>query len=82
MGVSVLVTQLSDSVTPWTIARQASLSIGFSRQNTGVGSLSRFPGNLPDSGIKPGCPMLQADSLLSEPPGKPLLLVNLSQNAK
>ena len=30
------------------------------------------PGNLPDPGIKPKCPALQADSLLSEPPGKPL----------
>ena len=29
------------------------------------------PGNLPNSGIKPGSPTLQADSLLSEPPGKP-----------
>ena len=31
------------------------------------------PGDLPDPGIKPGSPMLQADSLLSEPPGKPVL---------
>ena len=29
------------------------------------------PGDLPDSGIKPGSPPLQADSLPSEPPGKP-----------
>jgi len=29
------------------------------------------PGDLPNSGIKPGSPALQADSLLSEPPGKP-----------
>ena len=29
------------------------------------------PGNLPDPGIKPGSPALQADSLLSEPPGSP-----------
>jgi len=29
------------------------------------------PGDLPDSGIEPGCPTLWADSLLSEPPGKP-----------
>ena len=32
-----------------------------------------FPGDLPDPGIEPGCPALQADSLPSEPPGKPLL---------
>ena len=30
------------------------------------------PGDLPDPGIEPGCPALQADALLSEPPGKPL----------
>ena len=29
------------------------------------------PGNLPDSSVKPGCPILQADSLPSEPPGNP-----------
>ena len=32
---------------------------------------SPLPGDLPDQGIKPGSPELQADSLLSEPPGKP-----------
>ena len=30
-----------------------------------------FPGDLPDLGIEPGSPALQADSLPSEPPGKP-----------
>ena len=35
-------------------------------------------GDLPDSGIKPGSPALQADSLPTEPPGKPLLLLLLS----
>ena len=30
-----------------------------------------FSGDLPDLGVEPGCPSLQADSLLSEPPGKP-----------
>ena len=38
-------------------------------QNTGVGSLPS-PGDLPNPGMKPGFPALQADSLLSEPPGK------------
>ena len=33
-----------------------------------------FSGDLPDPGIEPGSPALQADSLMSEPPGKPLLL--------
>ena len=30
-----------------------------------------FPEDLPDPGIEPGSPALQADALLSEPPGKP-----------
>ena len=40
--------------------------------NTGVGSLSLSPGNLPNLGIEPWSPALQADSLPAEPPGKPL----------
>ena len=39
-------------------------------QNSGVGSHSLLQGNLPDSGIEPGSPALQADALPSEPPGK------------
>ena len=38
-----------------------------------------FAGDPPDPGIKPGPPTLQADSLLSEPPGKPLLHVHIYQ---
>ena len=57
--------------TPWTVAQQTPLSIGFSRQ--GYWSWLPFPspGDLPDPGIKPGSPALQADSVLSESPGKP-----------
>ena len=40
-------------------------------KNIGVGSHSLFQGNLPNPGIKPGSPALQADALPSEPPGKP-----------
>ena len=40
-------------------------------QNTGVGSLSLLQGNLPNPGIKPRSPTLQADSLPEEPQGKP-----------
>ena len=66
-----LVTQLCPTlVTPWTIAHQASLSMGFSRQNTGVGSYSLLQG-LPDPGIEPRSPALMATSLPSEPPRKP-----------
>ena len=60
---------VSDSVTPCTIARQAPLSTGFSRQEYWSGLPCPPPGDLPNSGIKTRCP--QADALLSEPPGKP-----------
>ena len=58
-------------VTPWTVAHQASLSMGFSRQEYWSGLPCPPPGDLADTGIKPGSPALQADSLPSEPPGKP-----------
>ena len=47
------------------------LFMKFSRQEYWSGLPFPSPGNLPNSGIKPGSPTLQADSLLSEPPGKP-----------
>ena len=52
------------------IAHQAPLSIGFSRQESWNGLPFPPPGDLSDPGIKPSSPILQADSLLSEPPGK------------
>ena len=61
---------LSYSVTPWTIARQAPLSMEFSRQEYWSGLPFPAPGDLPDPGVKPRSPALQADSLPSEPPGK------------
>ena len=62
---------VSDSVTPWTVAHQAPLSMGFSGKNTGVGGLPFLsPRDLSDPGIKPGSPALQTDSLLSEPSGR------------
>ena len=56
---------------PWTIAYQAPLSLGFSRQEYWSGLPFPSPGDLPDSGIKPRSPTVQADALPSEPPGKP-----------
>ena len=47
------------------------LSMGFSRQEYWSGLPCLPPGDLPDPGIKPRSLALQADSLLSEPPGKP-----------
>ena len=58
-------------MTPWTIASLASLSMGFPRQEYWSGLPFPFPGDLPDPGIELGPPVLQADSLLSEPPGNP-----------
>ena len=56
---------MSDSlVSPWTVARQAPLSTGFSRQEYWSGLPLPSPGDLHDPGIKPMSPALQADSLL------------------
>ena len=57
--------------TPWTVAHQAPLSMGFSRQE--YWSELPFPslGDLPDPGMEPRSPALQASSLSSELPGKP-----------
>ena len=61
---------LSDSGTLWTIACQIPLSMGFPRQQYWDGLPCPSPGDLLDSGMEPGSPALQANSLLSEPPGK------------
>ena len=57
--------------TPWTVACQATLSMGFSRQGYWSGLPFPSPGNLPDPGIKSRSPALQADSLPTELRGKP-----------
>ena len=59
------------SETPWTIARQAPLSMGFFRLEYWSGLPFPSPGNLPNPGIKPRSPALQADSLLTEVRRKP-----------
>ena len=58
--------------TLWTVAHQVPLSMGFSRQEYWSGLLFPSPGDLPDPGIEPRSPALQADALPSEPPGKPI----------
>ena len=57
-------------MTPWTVACQAPLSVEFSRQEYCSGLPFPSPGDLPDPGIEPGSPALQADSLPSELLGK------------
>ena len=54
--------------TLWTVAYQAPLSMGFSRQEYWSGLPFPSPGDLPDAGIEPGSPAFQADALASEPP--------------
>ena len=61
--------------TPWTIAHQAPLSMGFSRQEYWSRLPWPSPRDLSDPGIKPGSPALQADALPSEPSRKPPLHV-------
>ena len=56
--------------TLWTVAYQAPQSMEFFRQEYWSGLPFPSPGDLPNPGIKPGSPALQADALPSEPPGK------------
>ena len=56
--------------TPWTIQ-----SMEFSRPEYWSGELFPSPGHLPNTGIKPRSPALQADSLPTEPPGKPSVFI-------
>ena len=58
-------------VTPWTVAHQAPLSMGFSRQEYWSGLPCPSPGDIPNPGIKPGFPTLAGGFFTSEPPGKP-----------
>ena len=57
---------MSDTVTPWTVAPQAPLSTGFSRQEYWPRLPFPPPGDLPDPGIEPGSAALKAVSLLTE----------------
>ena len=59
--------------TRWSVAYQATSPplMRFSRQEYWSGLPFPSPGNLPDPGIEPGSPTLEADALTSEPPGKP-----------
>ena len=64
-------------VTPWTVAHQDPPSMGFSRQEYWSGLPFLSPGALPDPGIRPRSPALQADALTSEPPGKLKLNIHI-----
>ena len=60
------------SLRPMDCSHKTPQSLGFPRQEYWSGLPSSSPGDLPDSGIQPGSPALQADSLPSQPPGRPL----------
>ena len=56
--------------TPWTVAHQAPQSMEFSRQEYWSGLPFPSPEDLPNPGIELGSPILQADALTYEAPGK------------
>ena len=66
--------------TSWTVAYQAPLSMGFSRQEYWSGLSLPSPGDLPDPGIEPGSPALQTEALPSETPRKPFNIVSYHIN--
>ena len=70
--LSVSLSVMSYSLWPMTVACQAPLSINSPGKNTGLVSHSLLQG-ISWPGIQPRSPVLQADSLISEPPGDPHL---------
>ena len=69
-------------LTLWTVAIQAPLSMGFSRQEPWSGLPCPPPGDLPHPGTEPRPPALQVDSLLSEPPGKSCFCIGLNTSCE
>ena len=72
-GGGLVVQSCPTLVTPWTVACQAPLSMGFPRQEYWSGLPFPSPGDLPNPGIKPRFPELQVDSLPTELQGSPYL---------
>ena len=62
---------MSDFAIPWTVAYQTPPSMEFFRQKYWSGLPFPPPRDLPNPGIKPRSPTLQADALPFEPPGNP-----------
>ena len=69
-------------VTPWTVACQTPLSMRFSRQEYWDGLPFPTLRDLPDPGMEPRSPALQADALPSEPPGKPPNIIGIKKQTK
>ena len=73
----------NSSVTPWTVAHQAPLSMEFSRQEYWSGLPFPPRGDLPDPGIEavlPVSPALAGGFFTTEPPGKPLVSLEKEGN--
>ena len=64
--------------TPWTVAYEAPQSRNSPGKSPGVGCHFLLQGDIPNPGIEPGSPALQADALLSEPPGKPCVVQHVN----
>ena len=62
---------MPDSVTPWTVAHQPPLSMGFPRQEYWTGLPFLSPGDLPNPGIELASPALAGGFFIAKPPGKP-----------
>ena len=67
-------------VTLWIVAHEAPPSMGFSRQEYWSGLPFPSAGDLPDPGIKPRSPALQAEALTSEPPGKSAIQTKIEES--
>ena len=83
LAVCACMLVISDSATPWTIACQPPLSMGFSRQEYWSGLPFPPPGYSPNRGIKPmspASPALAGRFFTSEPPGKHSLSVEMDKN--
>ena len=74
-GVGLVAQLCPTLVAPWTVAHQAPVSMGFSRQEDWSGLPFPSPGDLPNPGMEPGPPEFEADSLPTEPQGKPYHIV-------
>ena len=76
MPVCSVASVVSDSATLWTVAHQAPLSMGFSRQGHWSGWPCPSPGDLSDPGMEPSSPAWQANKFLTaESPGKPTTII-------
>ena len=80
-GGSLVAKPYQTLATPWSVARQAPLSLGFPRQEYWSGFPFPSSGDLPDAGLESRSPAIQADSLriyrfFTESPGKPYVTIN------